>query len=201
MGNALGGSWRGVLVAAGVAALLFAVIIGLAITGRLGDLKYWSFPGHPYPPTGYYINPFNSGDKGDLVNSADAARVKADLLTDGTTELRALESGNADLLPQSDTSRSLEGEKQQVLANTAQGLRERFSNAIESSSVGFLADPNDPTGIRWCVNERGTSVVTMIRAGDGSVVSQQHFRFDGKFWLVRVNGRYLIADAQVTTQP
>ena len=87
MGNALGGSWRGVLVAAGVAVLLFAVIIGLAVTGRLGDLKYWSFPGHPYPPTGYYINPFNSGDKGDLVNSADAARVKADLLTDGGIEL------------------------------------------------------------------------------------------------------------------
>src|ERR1700738_567958 len=106
--------------------LLFAVILGLAVTGRLGDVKYWSYPGHPYPPTGYYINPFNSGDKGDLVNAADAERVKADLLTDGTTELRALESGNADLLPQSDTSRSLETEKQQVLANTAQGLRERF---------------------------------------------------------------------------
>jgi hypothetical protein len=201
MGNALGGSWRGVLVAAGVAALLFAVIIGLAVTGRLGDLKYWSFPSHPYPPTGYYINPFNSGDKGDLVNSAEASRVRSDLLEDGTTELRALESGNVDLLMQSDTSRSFEKEKQEVLANTAQGLRERFSNAIESTSVGFLADPNDPTGIRWFVNERGTSTVTMIRAGDGSVVSQQHFRFDGKFWLLRVNGRYLIADAQVTTQP
>src|SRR5258708_2372365 len=107
MGNALGGSWRGVLASASAAVLVFVVIIGLAMTGRLGHLKYWSFPGHPYPPTGYYVNPFNSGDKGDLVNSADAARVKADLLTDGGIELQAVAANDASMLNQSTTGRAL----------------------------------------------------------------------------------------------
>ena len=35
---------------------------------RLGDLRYTNIPlVHPYPPAGFYQNPFNPGDRGDLV--------------------------------------------------------------------------------------------------------------------------------------
>jgi hypothetical protein len=197
MGNALGGSWRGVLAAASVAALVFVVIVGLTVTGRLGDLKYWSFPGHPYPPTGYYINPFNSGDKGDLVNSADAARVKADLLADGKMELAAETSGEIATLAQGDGGRRLQVMRDRISTNTAQGLRARFENQLSTVAVGHLTDPADPN-VTWCSEEHGQSVITMYRSSDSSVVSVLRIRFDGKFWLKRVGDRYVIVDALIT---
>lgn len=200
MGNALGGSWRGVLAAASVAMLLFAVIVGLTLTGRLGDLKYWSFPGHPYPPTGYYFNPFNSGDKGDLVNSADAARVKADLLADGKVELAAETSGDTATLAQGDGGRRLQVMRDRISTNTAQGLRARFENQLSTVAVGHLTDPADPS-VTWCSEEHGQSIITMYRSSDSSVVSVLRIRFDGKFWLKRVGDRYVIVDALITNTP
>lgn len=200
MRNALGGSWRGFLAAASVAVLLFAVIMGLAVTGRLGDLKYWSFPGHPYPPTGYYVNPFNSGDMGDLVNAADAARVKADLLTDGKVELAAETSGDIGTLAQGDGGRRLQVMRDRITTNAAQGLRARFENQLSSVVVGHLTDPADPS-VTWCSEEHGQSVITMYRSSDSTVVSVRRVKFGGKYWLKRVGDRYVIVDALITNTP
>ncbi len=200
IGNALGGSWRAVLVAASVVVLLFAVIMGLAVTGHLGDLKYWSFPGHPYPPAGYYINPFNSVDKGDLVNSSEAARVKADLVADGKVELAAETSGDIATLAQGDAGGRLKVMRDRITTNTAQGLRARFENQLSSVVVGYLTDPAD-SSVRWCSEEHGESIVTTYRSSDAAVVSVRRIKFDAKFWLKRVGDRYLIVDALITNTP
>src|SRR5258707_8860476 len=78
------GSWRRTLLSAAVLAAVFAAVV--AAGADLGDWRHSSFPGHPYPPPGYYRNPF-SQDPGDLVPAAEAARVRADFLQDGRVEL------------------------------------------------------------------------------------------------------------------
>src|SRR5437879_1232428 len=104
MGDAVLGSWTRTAAVAAVILIAFLVVAVLVITGRLGDLRYTNIPlVHPYPPAGYYQNPFNPGDRGDLVSAAQAARVKADLVSDGLTELRAVEAGDSSLVAQADT--------------------------------------------------------------------------------------------------
>src|ERR1700694_1617287 len=88
MGDAVLGSWTRTAAVAAVILIAFIVVAVLAITGRLGDLRYTNIPlVHPYPPAGYYQNPFNPGDHSDLVNLAQADRVKADLAADGQIEI------------------------------------------------------------------------------------------------------------------
>src|SRR5579864_1812495 len=84
LGDFLLGSWARTAAVAAALIVLFAVLTGLVFSGRLGDLRYANIPVlHPYPPAGYYLNPFNPGDRGDLINAGQANRVKADLLADG----------------------------------------------------------------------------------------------------------------------
>ena len=199
MGNNLGGSWRGVLAAAGIAVLLFAVIMGLAVTGRLGDLKYWSFPGHPYPPTGYYINPFNSGDKGDLVNAADASRVKADLLTDGRIEFQAVAANDPSLLKQSTSGGALTALRQLIATNSAAGVTEREEIHLDSVTVGRLADPNSQN-VNWCVEETGSGSITRVSQPSGATLATQTVHFKNRFWLVRSGSRYLITDVLINSK-
>jgi len=85
------GSWTRLLIAAGIILALWAVFIGLAISGRLGELRYLNVPLlHPYPPAGYVQNPWNTGDKGDLISQSEANQVRADLLKDGPQDSAAL---------------------------------------------------------------------------------------------------------------
>src|SRR5450756_1865548 len=98
------GSWA----RTGLAAALVLVILGgiavLGATGRLGDLRYANIPViHPWPPAGYFQNPFNPADRGDLVNASDAAKVKGALVADGQVELRAYQTSDGSLLPGADT--------------------------------------------------------------------------------------------------
>ena len=107
MGDAVLGSWTRTAAVAAVILIAFVVVAVLALTGRMGDLRYANIPlVHPYPPAGYYHNPFNPGDRGDLVNAAEAGRVKADLLHDGDIELRAFEAGDESLLSQAETGKA-----------------------------------------------------------------------------------------------
>src|SRR6266567_3041520 len=100
VGDFILGSWTRTAAAALLFLALFLGLTWLAASGRLADLRYASIPMvRPWPPTGYYINPLNpSHDRGDLVNAAEASRVKADLLRDGQIELQAVETGNPSLL-------------------------------------------------------------------------------------------------------
>ena len=78
MRNAVLGSWARTGVVAAILVLILGSIAALGATGRLGDLRYLNIPLlHPWPPAGYYQNPFNPTDRGDLVNSAEAAKVNA----------------------------------------------------------------------------------------------------------------------------
>ena len=77
---------------------------------------------------------------------------------------------------------------------------ERDEVHVESVTVGFLADPND-SQIRWCVRETGHGAVVFASRSTGAVVRKQEVRFDSKYWLIQVGGRYLIADVLITTQP
>ncbi len=195
------GSWTRALIAASLLIAFWLVFAGLAATGRLAEMRYVNLPLlHPYPPAGYVQNPFNLGDRGDLVNVEEAVRVRADLLRDGEVELLAAERGDTNLLSQSDTGRALEKLAALIAGNNAQGIYERSQNRFDSVEVGRLPDPNDPS-ISWAVREKGTAKIFYYSKLTGALVRQQNVRFTSTFWLKRVGDRYLIADALVQTEP
>ena len=202
MGDLLVGSWVRTGVVALVALLIFAVAAWAGATGRLAGLRYADIPWiHPYPPAGFYVNPLNpTGDRGDLIDAANANRVKADLLMDGELELKALQANDISLLGQADTGNSLATIRSLLLQNQAAGLTEDFQNNLTSIRVGKLTDPNDAS-VTWCVEEIGTSRITLTKATSGEVVRQSSIRFDDKFWMVIVGGRYLITDVEAHSQP
>jgi len=191
------GSWA----RTGLAAALVLVILGgiavLGATGRLGDLRYANIPViHPWPPAGYFQNPFNPADRGDLVNASDAAKVKGDLVADGQVELRAYQTSDGSLLQGADTGNRLAKLRSALDQNHAAGVFEDFKNQLTTVRVGKLVDPND-SSVTWCVEEIGTSRITLTKAADGSVLQQFSISFDDKFWMKSVGGRYLITDAEV----
>jgi hypothetical protein len=201
LGELVLGSWPRTLAAILVLLVVAGTVAGLSLSGRLGDLRYLNIPlVHPYPPQGYVQNPFNPTDRGDLISAAEAAKVRGDLVADGQIELRAFQTGDASLLAQSDTGRSLSTLQAVIAQNKAAGISESFENHITSVRVGRLPDPNDPS-ITWCVEEVGTSTITLTSTTTGAVVRQYSIKFDDKFWLVAASGHYLIADALVQSEP
>ena len=195
------GSWTRVLITAAVLLVLWVAFAWLAATGRWAELRYLNVPIlHPYPPAGYVQNPFNPGDKGNLINVAQAAQVKADLARDGQLELRAAETGDGSLALQSDTGRALQALTALIDQNNRQGIVERVQNSVDSVVVGHLADPNDSSAV-WAVKETGHASISYVSKSDQSVVRQQAVRFESTFWLVLKGDRYLITDALVQTKP
>ena len=107
MGDTVAGSWTRTIAVAAVLVIVFLGLAVLAVTGQLGDLRYANIPLiRPYPPAGYYQNPFDPGDRSDLIDAAQASRVKADLVADGQAELRAVEAGDISLVAQADTGKA-----------------------------------------------------------------------------------------------
>src|SRR5262249_16926944 len=143
--------WAGLLVAI----VVVAGIGWFSLSGRLADLQYTNVPlVHPYPPAGYFVNPY-TGDPRDLLSSAEAARVKTDLMRDGELQLGALAEGNIAILAQTATGNYLAKLNETVAANNAQGVIYREQHELDSIVVGRLQDPNAPA-ISWCVEERGS---------------------------------------------
>ena len=200
VGDAILGSWTRIVSVVAVGLVIFGIIGFLAATGRFGDLRYANIPlVHPYPPAGFYQNSFNPTDRGDLINTATAAKVKSDLVADGQIELQATRTGDGSHLTEADAGNNLARLKSVLARNAAGGVTEDFTNQLSKVTVGKLVDPNDRT-VTWCVEEIGTSRITYSRTSDGSVVSQQLIKFDDRFWLVDQGGHYLITDVQVATQ-
>ena len=194
------GSWTRVLVTAVVLIALWGVFTWLAVSGRLGELKYLNVPLiHPYPPTGYVQNPFDPSDKGDLISVSEAARVKAELLQDGQLELKALEVGDPTLLDNAATGRAKERLVALIQQNNSSGLFEREQMNLTSTAVGRLSDPNDPT-ISWAVEERGITTISYYSKASKSLVRQQRVQGIARFWLARVGDHYLIADVLITPE-
>jgi hypothetical protein len=200
MRNAVLGSWTRTGLAAAIIVLVLGTVGVLGATGRLGDLRYANVPLiHPWPPSGYYQNPFNPTDRGDLVNASEAAKVKSDLVADGQIELQATRTGDGSHLTEADTGPNLVRLRSVLARNAADGVTEDFTNQLTKVTVGKLADPNDPN-VTWCVEEIGTSRITYSRTSDGSVVRTQLIKFDDRFWLIQQSGHYLITDVQVSSQ-
>ena len=200
MRDAVLGSWARTGLVAAVIVLVLGAVAGLAATGQLGDLRYLNIPLiHPWPPTGYYQNPFNPADRGDVINASQAAKVKSDLLADGQIELQAYRASDGSLLDGADTGNRLVKLRAALAQNHAAGVSEDFTNQLTSVRVGKLADPNDAS-VSWCVEEVGTSRITLTSAANGQVIRQYTIRFDDKFWMVSISGRYLITDAEVHTE-
>ena len=201
MGNTVVGSWTRTLAVVAVLLVAFLVVAVLALTGRLGDLRYANIPlVHPYPPAGYYQNPFNPGDRGDLVNAAEAQLVRTDLLRDGELELAAFAAGDSSALSDAETGNALKAAQQLMASNNSKGVAEKAQNKLDSIVVGRLADPND-SSIVWCVEEKGSSTITLVDKVTGKTVQTDNIRFQGKYWLIRSGGRYLITDVAITTLP
>ncbi len=201
MGDLLVGSWARTGAVAFLVLLVFGIAAWAGASGRLADLRYANIPLiHPYPPAGYFINPLNpSGDRGDLVDAHEASRVKADLAVDGQTEVDAFAHGQPSELSQAATGRALEQARQSIANNEQAGLFELASNKIQSTVVGHLSDPNQ-SSIDWCVVEHGATTLSFVDKTTGTVRRTESFAFDAKYWLILVNGRYLIADVQVATR-
>lgn len=201
LGLRLVGNWTRVLITAAVLLVIWLIFAWLAITGRLADLQYLKVPlVHPYPPNGYVQNPFNPGDKGDLISVSEAAKVKADLLKDGQVELRALETGDASLLDNVTTAGARDRIAALISQNNAAGVFEREQIKLDSVVTGRLADPND-SSITWMVEEHGSGLINYFSKTDNSLLRQQAVRFSSRFWLLKVGDRYVIADALVQSQP
>jgi hypothetical protein len=194
------GSRTRFLLTASVLVLLWLVFVWLAATGRLAELRYLNVPLlHPYPPAGYVQNPFNPSDKGDLVSSSEANRVKTDLQADGQLELRALEIDDPGLVSQADTGRAAANLSAVIVQNNAAGLFEREQVKLDSVVVGRVPDPNDST-IAWMVEERGTATISYYSKSNDSLVRRLSMKAIARFWLLKVGGRYLVADVQITSQ-
>jgi hypothetical protein len=200
MRNAVLGSWTRTGLAAVVLVLILGGIAVLGATGQLSDLRYLNIPLiHPWPPAGNYQNPFNPTDRGDIINASQAAKVKGDLVEDGQVELKAYQASDGSLLDGADTGNRLVKLRAALVQNHAAGVSEDFTNQLTSVRVGKLADPNDAS-VTWCVEEVGTSRITLTNAGNGQTIRQYTIRFDDKFWMVIVSGRYLITDAEVQSE-
>jgi hypothetical protein len=199
-GDLVLGSWPRTLAASVLIALVAVVGVWAYASGALTNLRYASFPGHPYPPAGYYQNPFNPKDRGDLINEADARRVKADLLRDGDIELQAVASGSEAALAQADSGNRLARLQQVVHDYNAAGLTVRQETHFDSLLVGRLADPNSPA-VTWCVQEKGKATITYVAKSTGQTTRQESFSFTDKYWLIRSGDHYLIVDAEINNQP
>ena len=200
MRNAVLGSWTRTGLAAVVLVLILGSIAVLGATGQLSDLRYMNIPLiHPWPPAGNYQNPFNPTDRGDIINASQAAKVKSDLVEDGQVELKAYRASDGSLLDGADTGNRLVKLRAALVQNHAAGVSEDFTNQLTSVRVGKLADPNDAS-VTWCVEEVGTSRITLTNAANGQTIRQYTIRFDDKFWMVLVSGRYLITDAEVQSE-
>jgi hypothetical protein len=186
------GSWRRTLGAGAALVAAFAAVI--VVTTKLDDLRHANFPGHPYPPAGFYRNPYPNSE--ELVNAAEAAKVKADLLQDGQVELQALEHGDSAVVAQADAGNSLARLRQLIDSNNAGGIAEHQAVRIDSIVVGRLQDPNDRQ-VKWCVEERGSGTITYFAKSNGQTLRRQTVAFDNRFWMVRVGPRYLITDVEV----
>jgi hypothetical protein len=200
MRNAVLGSWTRTGLAAVVLVLILGSIAVLGATGQLSDLRYLNIPLiHPWPPAGSYQNPFNPTDRGDIINASQAAKVKGDLVEDGQVELKAYQASDGSLLDGADTGNRLVKLRAALVQNHAAGVSEDFTNQLTSVRVGRLADPN-VASVTWCVEEIGTSRITLTNTANGQTIRQYTIRFDDKFWMVLVGGRYLITDAEVQSE-
>ncbi len=190
------GSWRSTLITAAVLVVLFAGVIAVATTA--GPLRHTSFPGHPYPPSGFVQNPFST-NRDDLLSAADVARVRSEFSKDGGIDVQAIERGDTSTLSEARTGRALDNLRQFIESNNQQGIVERQVVKDDSVVVGRLADPNDQR-ITWCVEERGSATVTDVVKASGQVARTDSVRFRNRIWLAQVGSRYLIADVEVLSQ-
>jgi hypothetical protein len=185
------GSWRSTLIAAAVLVMLFVAVIAVAATS--GPLRHTSFPGHPYPPSGFVQNPLSSNPD-DLLSAADVARVRSEFDRDGQIDLRAVESGDTAILTQARTGNALDSLRKLIDANNGQGVAEREQIKDDAIVVGQLSDPGGPAQVKWCVEERGVGTITYFVKSTGSVVRTETIRFDYRFWFAQVGDGYLITD-------
>jgi len=185
------GSWRATLITAVVIVALFVVVIGVAST--YGPLRPVSFPGHPFPPAGYVVNPFTNHPD-DLLSTSDVARVRAEFDRDSRIDLQAVATGDTGVLSQARTGNALESLRKLIDANNAQGIAEREQVRDDAVTVGQLADPGGPSQVKWCVEERGTGTITYFVKSTGTVVRTQTVPFDYRIWLAQVGDRYLVTD-------
>jgi len=181
-----------------VLGLLLVIVLGAAVAPRVIDMRYLNIPiVHPWPPAGYQQNPFNPSDRSDVIASAEAARVQSDLLADGDVETAAAATGDDSKVTQADTGRSLDSIRHLLATNRSFGVLQRTQTHLNSITVGHLADPNDPQRITWCVEERGSAILSFLARDTGKVVRTSSLQFRIRFWLVKQSGRYVIADTLV----
>ncbi len=195
------GGWSLVVAVVLVATLVVGGVAWASLTGRLSSLQYANVPVvHPYPPAGYVVNPF-TGDPRDLVNGADAASVRGDFLQESQLQLDAFARGDRSILPQTATGRYLSTLDATLQSNNTSGILEQEQDHNDSVVVGRLADPNAPSAITWCVQQRGSGETRFVQKSNGAVTRTLRFHFTSRYWMVRVGRHFLMADAMISSVP
>ena len=164
--------WRPLLIAAGIVVAL-AVVAGVIFGPTL--LR---------PPS--------------TTSGLPETQIRADFLADQDAQDKALESGAANQASGYITGNALQDLQKRLEVNQIAGVGERTQRQDTSIEVLQAVDPNDPqTNIE--VHQSGYARTTLIDLRTGTPLSQRDVRFDNRYWLRPLNGRYAITD-QVVSQ-
>jgi hypothetical protein len=184
-----------------LATLVVGVLAWASLSGRLAGLQYTNVPVvHPYPPAGTFVNPFTD-DPRDLVSASEAAKVNADFLKGSRLQLDAFARGDISVLPQTAAGRFLSTLEESLMANNARGILEQEQDHTDAVVVGRLTDPNGPTTINWCVEQRGSGETRFVQRSTGITTRKLSFHFRSRYWMVRLGGHYVMADAAISSVP
>ena len=196
-GTSFAGGWGGTLLAGVVLLVLAGALAWLGLTGRLADLRHANLPFHPYPPSGYALNPFNPGNPDDLINVADANKVRADF-----SQRSAMES-DAPLHAQTRPPWPVDRWQFPGEASTPIGSNQAAGHPREERSPRLnrsCRPPHGPQRPRRPMVRGGEGLWSCdyVKSSTGEVLRSQRLQFKSKYWLRRgADGRYLIADSLV----
>jgi hypothetical protein len=142
----------------------------------------------------------DSRSGGSLPGGASVQKVARDFAADQAAREKALGSGDITSATGYITGNSLQDLGQRIQSNELAGATQR-TQFLGDPTLEVLqeADPNDPqTNVE--VHQYGYLRVLLVSKATGELLSQRDLKFDNRFWLRSVKGRYAITDELVTQE-
>jgi hypothetical protein len=137
---------------------------------------------------------------GSLPGHVPMQRVTGDFVADQAAREKALESGDITKATGYITGNSLQDLGRLIQSNELASATER-TQFLGDPTLEVLqeADPNDPqTNVE--VHQYGYLRVSLVSKAIGEPLSQRDLKFDNRFWLRPLHGRYAITDGLVSQE-
>jgi DNA-binding SARP family transcriptional activator len=141
-----------------------------------------------------------ASSSGDLPNGVSRTQVKSDFEAALAAQSRALETGDQAKAGGFITGNSLLKTLAQIKRNDLVSAVQRTEFKDNSLEVLQEADPNDPS-IDVAVHHTGYARVSLTRKDTGAVIRQEDVKFDSRYWLRPVDGRFTITDETTSQEP